>query len=100
MHKVLTSSHTDRYCKNDMGIKMSEGEENTGVRLVKVPIPTLAENTLRWGADNPVLRLTEVYYTGRMQMAQRRSGRCCRTHQYRTEAQLREWGGSQSGTCR
>uniref|UniRef100_F4CA33 RagB/SusD domain-containing protein n=1 Tax=Sphingobacterium sp. (strain 21) TaxID=743722 RepID=F4CA33_SPHS2 len=42
--------------------KMSEGEENTGIRLVKVPIPTLAENTLRWGADNPVLRLTEVYY--------------------------------------
>ncbi|RXF70594.1 RagB/SusD family nutrient uptake outer membrane protein [Arcticibacter tournemirensis] len=42
--------------------KMSEGEENTGVRLVKVPIPTLADNTLRWGADNPVIRLTEIYY--------------------------------------
>ncbi|WP_313366985.1 RagB/SusD family nutrient uptake outer membrane protein [Sphingobacterium mizutaii] len=42
--------------------KMSEGEENTGVRLVKVPIPNLSENTLRWGADMPIIRLAEVYY--------------------------------------
>ncbi|MNU74390.1 SusD family protein [compost metagenome] len=42
--------------------KMSEGEENTGVRLVKVPIPNLANNTLRWGADMPIIRLAEVYY--------------------------------------
>ena len=42
--------------------KMSEGEENTGVRLVKVPIPPLTENSLRWGADNPIIRLTEIYY--------------------------------------
>jgi hypothetical protein len=30
--------------------KMSKGEENTGVCLVKAPIPNLANNTLRWGA--------------------------------------------------
>lgn len=42
--------------------KMSEGEENTGVRLVKVPIPNLNDNTLRWGADMPVIRLAEIYY--------------------------------------
>lgn len=42
--------------------KMSEGEENTGIRLVKVPIPNLANNTLRWGADMPVIRLAEIYY--------------------------------------
>lgn len=42
--------------------KMSEGEENTGIRLVKVPIPNLANNTLRWGADLPAIRLAEVYY--------------------------------------
>ncbi|PST84536.1 RagB/SusD family nutrient uptake outer membrane protein [Pedobacter yulinensis] len=42
--------------------RMSDGEENTGVRLVKVPIPPLAENTLRWGADMPVIRLAEIYY--------------------------------------
>ncbi len=42
--------------------KISEGEENTGVRLVKVPIPNNADKSLRWGADNPVIRLTEIYY--------------------------------------
>lgn len=47
---------------SELPSKMSEGEENTGVRLVKVPIPTLAENSLRWGADLPILRLAEVYY--------------------------------------
>ncbi|MCT4623230.1 MAG: RagB/SusD family nutrient uptake outer membrane protein, partial [Schleiferiaceae bacterium] len=35
---------------------------NTGVRLVKVPMPNLADESLRYGADNPVIRLTEVYY--------------------------------------
>ncbi|WP_028297240.1 RagB/SusD family nutrient uptake outer membrane protein [Olivibacter sitiensis] len=47
---------------NELTSRMADGEENTGVRLVKVPIPTLAENTLRWGADNPVIRLAEIYY--------------------------------------
>lgn len=42
--------------------KMSEGEENTGIRLVKVPIPNLANNTLRWGADLPAIRLAEIFY--------------------------------------
>lgn len=42
--------------------KMSEGEENTGVRLVKVPIPRDNDKSLRWGADNPAIRLTEIYY--------------------------------------
>ena len=42
--------------------KMSEGEENTGLRLVKVPIPNLNDNNLRWGADMPVIRLAEIYY--------------------------------------
>lgn len=42
--------------------KMSEGEENTGVRLVKVPMPNNADKSLRWGADNPAIRLTEIQY--------------------------------------
>ncbi len=42
--------------------RMADGEENTGVRLVKVPIPNKADNSLRWAADNPAIRLTEVYY--------------------------------------
>ncbi|WP_057937543.1 RagB/SusD family nutrient uptake outer membrane protein [Algoriphagus resistens] len=37
------------------------GEENTGVRLVKIPIPSSADLSLRWGADHPAFRLAEVY---------------------------------------
>lgn len=47
---------------NDLPSKMSEGEENTGVRIVKVPIPNNTDKTLRWGADNPAIRLTEIQY--------------------------------------
>lgn len=42
--------------------RMSDGEENTGVRLIKVPQPNLADKTTRWNADNPLIRLAEVYY--------------------------------------
>lgn len=41
---------------------IATGEENSGVRLVKVPQPNLADKTIRWNADNPVYRLAEVYY--------------------------------------
>lgn len=47
---------------NDLPSKMSEGEENTGMRPVKVPIPNNADKSLRWGADNPAIRLTEIQY--------------------------------------
>ncbi len=47
---------------SDLPSRMADGEENTGIRPVKVPIPPLSENTLRWGADNPIIRLTEIYY--------------------------------------
>lgn len=47
---------------NDLPSKMSEGEENSGVRLVKVPIPGNVDKTMRWGADNPAIRLTEIQY--------------------------------------
>jgi hypothetical protein len=39
------------------------GEENSGVRLVKVPIPTNADDVLRWSADRVIIRLAEIYYT-------------------------------------
>lgn len=42
--------------------RMADGEENTGVRLVKVPIPNRTDNSLRWGADNPAIRLSEIYF--------------------------------------
>lgn len=41
---------------------MSQGEENTGIRLIKVPQPNLQDKNIRWNADNPVIRLAEVYY--------------------------------------
>ncbi len=47
----------------DLPSKMSEGEENTGIRLMKVPQPHLADKALRWNPDMPVFRLAEVYYT-------------------------------------
>lgn len=39
------------------------GEENSGIRLVKVPTPNSANGTLRYGADHNYIRLTEIYYT-------------------------------------
>lgn len=47
----------------DLRSTVKDGEENSGVRLVKVPIPNTADINLRWGADLPIIRLTEVYYT-------------------------------------
>ncbi|MFW6289776.1 MAG: RagB/SusD family nutrient uptake outer membrane protein [Mariniphaga sp.] len=41
---------------------MADGEENTGIRFVKVPQPNLNDESLRWGADHPVIRFAEVYY--------------------------------------
>lgn len=41
---------------------MAMGEENTGIRFVKVPQPNLADQSLRWGADHPIIRLAEIYY--------------------------------------
>ncbi|GAA0542743.1 RagB/SusD family nutrient uptake outer membrane protein [Chitinophaga japonensis] len=47
---------------SELPSKMSEGEENTGVRIVKVPVPNNTDKSLRWGADNPAIRLTEIQY--------------------------------------
>ena len=41
---------------------MSDGEENSGVRLVKAPQPNLDDKLLRWNPDCPVIRLSEIYY--------------------------------------
>lgn len=39
-----------------------EGQENSGVCLVKSPIPTDDDYDLLWNPDMPIYRLTEVYY--------------------------------------
>ena len=41
---------------------MADGEENSGVRLVKAPQPNLDDKLLRWNTDCPVIRLSEIYY--------------------------------------
>ena len=41
---------------------MADGEENSGIRLVKSPQPNLADKLLRWNPDCPVIRLSEIYY--------------------------------------
>ena len=41
---------------------MADGEENSGVRLVKAPQPNLDDKRLRWNPDCPVIRLSEIYY--------------------------------------
>src|SRR5699024_4110378 len=41
---------------------MSTGEENSGIRLVKMPQPDLADKSIRYNSDYPVIRLAEIYY--------------------------------------
>lgn len=38
------------------------GEENSGIRLVKMPQPNTTDRLMRWNSDYPVIRLAEVYY--------------------------------------
>ncbi|MEG1935339.1 MAG: RagB/SusD family nutrient uptake outer membrane protein, partial [Rikenellaceae bacterium] len=46
----------------DLESKVQTGEENSGVRLMKIPIPNKANNSLRWASHHQVIRLTEIYY--------------------------------------
>lgn len=46
----------------DLPSTIAEGEENSGVRLIKYPIPNIADRNIRDNADLPIYRLAEVYY--------------------------------------
>ncbi|MFO7823815.1 MAG: RagB/SusD family nutrient uptake outer membrane protein [Cyclobacterium sp.] len=46
---------------DDLPSNIGAGEENSGVRLVKIPVPSSQDLNLRWAADHPVFRLAEVY---------------------------------------
>lgn len=46
----------------DLKSGIHEGEENSGIRLVKVPQPNKADKSIRWNPDFPLYRLAEVYY--------------------------------------
>lgn len=41
---------------------MKDGEENSGIRLVKSPQPNMTDLSKRWNPDFPAIRLTEIYY--------------------------------------
>ncbi|NDV70140.1 RagB/SusD family nutrient uptake outer membrane protein [Dysgonomonas sp. 25] len=41
---------------------MEDGEENSGIRLVKSPQPNMTDIHLRYNPDCPVIRLAEIYY--------------------------------------
>lgn len=41
---------------------IANGEENSGVRFVKYPLPNMAERNLKNNPDLPIYRLAEVYY--------------------------------------
>lgn len=58
--KELNSKYGGDISKLPSNIQV--GEENSGVRLVKVPQPNLADQSLQFDPDCPVIRLTEVYY--------------------------------------
>jgi len=41
---------------------IADGEENSGIRFVKYPMPNLAEKNKRYNNDIPIYRLAEAYY--------------------------------------
>ena len=52
----------DYHVGGDLRSTIADGEENSGVRLVKVPQPNLTDKNIRWNSDHPHFRLAEVYY--------------------------------------
>lgn len=46
----------------DLPSTMADGEENSGIRLVKAPQPDMDDKQYRWNPDCPVIRLSEIYY--------------------------------------
>lgn len=46
----------------DLPSDMNQGEESSGVRLVKWPVPNQSDVDIRWDPDYAYIRFTEVYY--------------------------------------
>lgn len=55
-------SFVDYVNKDGKGSSMMNGAENSGYRLVKMPIPNDDDIDLLWNPDFPAMRLTEIYY--------------------------------------
>lgn len=47
---------------NELPSNISTGEENSGIRLCKLPVPDNTDKTLAFNPDYPVLRFAEIYY--------------------------------------
>lgn len=47
---------------NELPSTIADGEENSGVRFAKYPIPNMADRNKRNNPDLPIYRLAEVYY--------------------------------------
>ena len=46
----------------EMPSTIATAEENSGIRPMKVPMPNLADIAYRFQPDNPIIRLSEIYY--------------------------------------
>lgn len=46
----------------DLPSNISTGEENSGVRLCKLPVPDNTDRTIAFNSDYPVIRFAEIYY--------------------------------------
>lgn len=47
---------------SELPSNINTGEENSGVRLVKLPVPDNTDKKLAFNPDQPVIRLAEIYY--------------------------------------
>lgn len=47
---------------DELPSNQSSGEENSGVRLVKLPVPDDIDKSIAFNPDYPVIRLAEIYY--------------------------------------
>ena len=64
---------TDYNSVSELPSNITTGEENSGVRLVKRPVPDLADRTLKFNPDYVIMRYAEVVYM--MAECKYRSGR-------------------------
>lgn len=48
---------------SELPSNITTGEENSGVRLVKRPVPNLTDRSLKYNADYVVMRYAEIIYT-------------------------------------
>ncbi|MFI3314547.1 MAG: RagB/SusD family nutrient uptake outer membrane protein [Rikenellaceae bacterium] len=60
----MSDPYSDNYGKTYANLESNIhlGEENSGIRMVKIPIPDRLNSAYRWASHNPIIRLTEIYF--------------------------------------